>query len=94
MDATAPISGSHRNAWTAFLLRRLLALVAVLVGLLIVTFMMVRLIPGNPAELVVGPTASAAQISRVSHQLGLDMPLPQQFVAYVTDLAHLNLGEF
>lgn len=64
----------------------------VLVGLSILTFIITRVAPGDPAALWVGPRASAAQIARATVELGLNRPLPVQYGIYMWDLIHGNLG--
>ncbi|MGI4810978.1 MAG: ABC transporter permease [Janthinobacterium lividum] len=63
-----------------------------LVGVVIVTFLLTRVLPGDPATYFAGPVASKEAIAAIQHQLGLDLPLWQQFVRYVVDLAHGDLG--
>ncbi len=72
--------------------RRLGMLVLVLVCVSIGTFLMTRVMPGNPAQVIAGPHASPATIASIKHQLGLDKPLPVQYVEYVDGLLHGNLG--
>lgn len=73
--------------------RRLLQAVPAIVGIIVVTFLLTRALPGDPAVYFAGPTADAASIAQVRAALGLDKSLPQQFVRYVTDLASGNLGK-
>jgi glutathione transport system permease protein len=58
----------------------------------IVVFLFVHALPGDPARLAAGPEADQATVEVVRHQLGLDLPLPQQFLNYVTDLLQGDLG--
>lgn len=74
------------------LLSRLATSVPSIVGVVIVTFMLTRLLPGDPAAYFAGLAASPQAIAEVRTKLGLDKSLPEQFVAYVVDLAHGNLG--
>ncbi|MCW5736826.1 MAG: ABC transporter permease [Enhydrobacter sp.] len=74
------------------LLSRLATAVPSVVGVLIVTFMLTRLLPGDPAAYFAGLAASPQAIAEVRTKLGLDKSLPEQFVAYIVDLAHGNLG--
>jgi peptide/nickel transport system permease protein len=67
--------------------------VIVLFGLSVVTFLLVRLLPGGPAQTLVGVRASPEAIARVNEQLGLSDPLPQQYLRYVGQLLGGNLGE-
>lgn len=78
--------------WLRYLRGRLLGVLAVLVSLLILTFMIVHLVPGDPARNIVGITASPAAVEQVREQLGLNKPLVEQFVSYVTNLAQGDLG--
>lgn len=64
-----------------------------LIGVVIVTFLLTRVLPGDPAAYFAGPTATEQSIMEVRHQLGLDQPLWAQFVHYVVDLSHGNLGQ-
>jgi peptide/nickel transport system permease protein len=80
------------NPWIAFLVRRLLSLVLVCIGVVFAAFVMVRLIPGDPALVVAGEAASAARIAEVRDELGLDQPFLQQFWKYATDLLRGEMG--
>jgi ABC-type dipeptide/oligopeptide/nickel transport system permease component len=75
-----------------FILRRLLTSIFVLIGVSIITFFLARVVPVDPAELYIGPKARAEDIARVRAQLGLDRPLPVQYVYYMRDLLHGDLG--
>lgn len=75
-----------------FALRRLAGLAALAMVLVTATFLMVQLIPGDPARVLAGPDATGADIERLRHTLGLDKPLLGQFADYVTGLAHGDLG--
>jgi peptide/nickel transport system permease protein len=72
--------------------RRLATAVPSIIGVVIVTFLLTRVLPGDPAAYFAGPTATEASIDEVRHQLGLDKPLWAQFAQYVDDLGHGNLG--
>jgi peptide/nickel transport system permease protein len=84
-----------RNPWVAFLLRRSLGLILVLAGLLLASFSMVRLIPGDPALLLLGtdPYPTSEQLEATRRALGIDKPFLEQFVVYVSDLARGDMGE-
>ncbi len=71
---------------------RLALLVLMLGGLVVITFTVANIAPSDPAALAAGPDATRDMIETVRHEYGLDRPLPEQFVRYVTDLAHGNLG--
>lgn len=75
------------------ILRRLLAAVPTVVGVIVVTFALTRLLPGDPAAFFAGPTATPASIEETRHRLGLDRNLAEQFIAYVGGLARGDLGK-
>lgn len=79
--------------WRRFLLKRGLGLLATAAVLVLLTFVMVRLIPGDPAVQVAGSDASRAQIEAVRHQLGLDQPLWRQLATYVGGVLRGDLGQ-
>lgn len=76
----------------AFIVRRLVAAVPVLVLVLIIIFALARLIPGDPAVTLLGPGASDQQIAELRSQLGLDQSLAGQFTGYTTALLRGDLG--
>ena len=76
----------------ANILHRLVTVIPTLIGVVIVTFLLTRVLPGDPAVYFAGPTATPESIAEVRKSLGLDQPLPEQFAHYVNDLAHGNLG--
>ncbi len=76
-----------------YVIRRLVHLCVVAAGVVIVTFSMLHLIPGDPAQVVAGDFATRESIEAVRRRLGLDQPLPVQFGRYVMNIARLNLGE-
>jgi ABC-type dipeptide/oligopeptide/nickel transport system permease component len=75
-----------------YILRRILTSILVLLGVSVITFALARVVPTNAAALYIGPRARPAEIERVSHQLGLDRPLPVQYAIYMRDLLHGDLG--
>ncbi|HEU4974165.1 MAG TPA: ABC transporter permease [Baekduia sp.] len=72
--------------------RRLIAFPIVLFGMSLMTFALTHLVPGDPARLLAGPHASAAQVAELRHQYGFDQSLPAQYATYMGDLAHGDLG--
>jgi peptide/nickel transport system permease protein len=78
---------------TRFIVRRLLLAVPVLLGVSIVTFATLYLIPGDPAHILLfGTDATPQQVEQLRHQLGLDHPLVVQYIHYLGRLLHGNLG--
>src|SRR5580698_11604440 len=73
--------------------KRLATVIPSLIGVIIVTFLLTRVLPGDTAAYFAGPAASAQAIEDVRKQLGLDKPLPEQFVRYVVELAHGDFGK-
>jgi len=76
-----------------YLLRRIAQLVPTLLGLLVLIFLIARVMPGDPVRLALGPEATREQIETYRRQLGLDQPLPVQFVRYLGGLARGDFGE-
>jgi len=76
-----------------YVLRRLLLAIPVLLGVSLAVFLMAAAVPGDPATVLAGDTASAAQVERIRHDLGLDQPLPIQYLRFLERLAHGSLGE-
>jgi dipeptide transport system permease protein len=74
------------------ILKRLLVAVPSLIGVVIVTFLLTRALPGDPAAYFAGPAATKEAVEQVRVKLGLDKTLPEQFARYVRDLAHGDLG--
>ena len=75
-----------------FLLRRVLLIVPILFGVSVVVFLMVHLVPGDPIRIMLGQSPSAADVRLLRHELGLDAPLPVQYVRYVGHALHGDLG--
>ncbi len=63
-----------------------------LIGVVIVTFLLTRALPGDPAAYFAGPAATKEAIEQIRVKLGLDQPLIVQFGHYVGDLARGDLG--
>lgn len=72
--------------------KRMLTVIPTLIGVVIVTFLLTRVLPGDPAVYFAGPAATPDSIAEIRKGLGLDKPLPEQFIRYVGDLAHGNFG--
>lgn len=76
-----------------YLLARLLAAVPVLIGITLVVFLAIRLIPGDPALIFAGDRATQEDIERLHRQLGLDRSLALQYGIFVTRLGRGDLGQ-
>lgn len=77
----------------AYIVRRLFQLVIVLIGVTIITFVIMQVIPGDPAQLRAGKNATPEKIAEIRVQLGLDKPLYVQYGIFVNNLLHGDLGE-
>jgi dipeptide transport system permease protein len=76
-----------------FLLRRLALTVPTFLALMFVTFMMIRMVPGDPIEVRRGERGiSPERLAELRHEMGLDQPIWKQFVDYVWGLAHGDFG--
>ncbi len=76
-----------------YVARRLLALVPTLFGVSVIVFLFIRLIPGDPATAILRENATAEQVARLNERLGVNKPLPEQYLDYVKNLASGDLGE-
>jgi peptide/nickel transport system permease protein len=76
-----------------FLGRRLALVGLMLAGLVLITFTVSNVAPSDPAALAAGPDATRAMVETIRHQYGLDRPLPEQLLRYVSDLLHGDLGQ-
>ncbi|CAO3427375.1 ABC transporter permease [Azospirillum endophyticum] len=72
--------------------RRLLAALPSIVAVVVVTFLLTRALPGDPAAFFAGPAATPEAVEAIRHSLGLDRPLPVQFASYVAGLARGDFG--
>src|SRR5471030_2075798 len=77
---------------TRMILRRLLGAIPNIIGVIIVTFLLTRALPGDPAAYFAGPSATTEAIQQVRVQLGLDKSLAHQFALYLKELVHGDLG--
>jgi peptide/nickel transport system permease protein len=76
-----------------YLLRRVLAVIPVMLVVATVTFVLVHLAPGDPASIIAGPDATPENIARLRHHLGLDEPLPAQLLRWYGRLLRGDLGD-
>jgi len=76
----------------SFIIRRVLQMIPTVIFILIVTFALVRLLPGDPASAMLGDRAIDADVERINRQLGLDQPVPIQFFYYVERILSGDLG--
>lgn len=76
-----------------FLLRRLFTLAATLAGASVVVFLVLEILPGNAAQVMMGPDASPEAVAALAARLGLDAPLPARYMHWVGGLLTGDLGE-
>lgn len=76
----------------SLLVRRLATAVPTLLGVVVVTFLLTRAMPGDPAAYFAGPAATQQAVEEIRAKLGLDRSLPEQFARYVADLGRGDLG--
>jgi len=72
---------------------RLIQSFIALLGVIIIIFVLSRVLPGNPALAILGPKATLENIQKVMSEWGLDKPLAEQFIIYLSKLFHGELGE-
>lgn len=75
-----------------YIARRFLTAIPTLIGVATVVFFMVHLLPGDPARVIAGPTATPEDVDRVREQLGLNLPLWNQYLYFMGHLVTGNLG--
>ena len=77
---------------TAHIARKSFQLVPTVIGVMTLVFLMLRLIPGDPASFIAGENVSEEALAAVREKLGLNVPLGQQYVNYLRDVAQLDFG--
>jgi ABC-type dipeptide/oligopeptide/nickel transport system permease component len=77
---------------TQYIFRRFLQMIPITLGILTLIFSLIHLIPGDPATQIAGEGARPEDIEHVRHALGLDQPLWSQYIRYLANLAHGDLG--
>ena len=75
-----------------YILRRILFLIPVLIGVSILIFSIVHLAPGDPAETMLGPSATAQDLAELRSQLGLDKPLTVQYLSFMSRAVYGDFG--
>jgi len=76
----------------SYLIRRLLIGIPVLLGVTVINFFIINLAPGSPADLYLSPTATPEDVARTEAELGLNQPIFVQYVRWLTQLLHGDLG--
>ncbi|MEM0141599.1 MAG: ABC transporter permease [Thermoplasmatales archaeon] len=78
--------------FSRFFIFRTISLIPTVLGVLVITFILSHVIPGNPALILIGPEVNGAELKVLENELGLNKPLYVQFYIYLVQLAHFNLG--
>src|SRR5499427_398017 len=76
-----------------YLIRRLVAVIPVLLVVITVIFLMIHLIPGDPASVMLGPNATPAEVDKLRHAMGLDRPIYQQLITFFARTLRGDLGD-
>jgi peptide/nickel transport system permease protein len=84
---------AKRNLMGRYILQRLAGMLAVMFTVVTIVFIIVRIAPGDPAAVMLGPDASAQDISQLRARLGIDQSLPIQYVLFLGQLIRGDLGE-
>ena len=77
----------------SYILKRLAQTVFVLFGITLITFILLNVVPGDPVAMMLDKRADEATIEKVRHEMGLDEPLPEQYINFVKGAAHLDFGK-
>jgi peptide/nickel transport system permease protein len=72
---------------------RSIQLVPVLIGITLIAFFLLRVLPGDPATLILGSRGTPEEIARLTHRLGLDRPLWQQYLGFLADMVRGRFGQ-
>lgn len=75
-----------------YFLKRLFGLIPTMLIVAVIVFLFVHMLPGDPARIAAGPDANSETVELIRRDMGLDKPLPQQFVSYFVKLSQGNLG--
>lgn len=73
-------------------IRRLIQAIPVMMGISIITFLLIYYLPADPARMYAGPSATVATVDRIRHELGLDLPLWEQYTHYMQRVLSGDLG--
>lgn len=75
-----------------YIIKRLLALIPVLFGVTVLVFLIMQLSPGDPAQIMLGPKATEESLKSLQHQLGLDLPLYEQYFRWIGNVLQGDWG--
>jgi len=77
---------------TRYIMRRLLSLIPILFGVTLIVFLVLKFVPGDPAQMAAGPDATREEVENVRRALGLDKPLHVQYVTFLWNAMHGDFG--
>lgn len=83
---------SERTPMTRYLIQRVLLLLPTIIGVTLIVFILVRIVPGGIVSALLGQDATPEKAKELTHALGLDKPIPVQYALWIRDLLHGNLG--
>jgi peptide/nickel transport system permease protein len=81
-----------RTSLVGFIIRRILIAIPVMLGLTILMFALIHLAPGDPVQAFISPGSDPSFVAQARHNFGLDKPLPEQYVIYLSQLVRGDLG--
>src|SRR5262249_56287853 len=73
--------------------RRVLYIIPVILGITLFSFILIHLVPGDPITIMLGGKAPPAVVASIDHRLGLDRPLPDQYLSFLGNAARGDLGD-
>jgi peptide/nickel transport system permease protein len=76
-----------------FVIKRILALIPVILGVVFIVYVILSLTPGTPGGMILGPSGTPEQVAQLNHDLGYDRPFAERFVRYVFDILHGDFGD-
>ena len=77
----------------SYILKRLAQTILVLFGITLITFILLNVVPGDPVAMMLDKRADEATIEKVRHEMGLDVPLPEQYVNFIKGAVRLDFGK-
>lgn len=92
-DSFLFVASQPGNAMLSFTLRKIMTLIFTMIGVAALTFVITNIAPGDPARLVAGPNATEDMVETIRVEYGLDKPVIEQFIVYMSDLMKGDLGE-
>lgn len=75
-----------------YVIKRLFSVIPVLIGISLLLFLMLRMLPGDPAQVLAGEMATQEEVEIIRHQLGLDRPIYTQYAFFLSRLSRFDLG--